>query len=161
MPKIPPTERIVSSFKQLASASTKLNAAAIELGKTVSTLDSALETLNLGVSAWHQVAGNEEDDGNYWSREIGYSKVGRKWGIAIRKSSGNQTYEDHNEEVWLFNDAPRWMQVESIGKLPDVFDDLIQRTEETTNKIKAKTSETQELAAAIKAVASEVTPQRR
>jgi hypothetical protein len=160
MTKIPPTERIVSSFKRLASSSDKLNAAAVDLGKTISTLDSALEKLNLGVSAWHRVAG-DEDDGNYWSRDIGYSRVGRKWGIAIRKASGNENFEHHEEEVWLFNDAPRWMQVESVGKLPDLFDDLIERTEETTKKIKAKTSETQELAAAIEAVASEVVPKHR
>ena len=122
-------------------------------------LDEALKSLNLGVSAWHQVAANEDPlDGSYWSRDIGYARVRSKWGIAIRKTWGNHFYDDHNEEQWLFADAPRWMCVESVGKLPDLFDDLIKRTEETTGKIKAKTSEAKELAAAISAAASEMRP---
>jgi hypothetical protein len=148
--KIPPTERITSSFKQLAVASTDLNTAASQLGETISILDTALKTLNLGVSAWHQMAGNEDDEtGSFWSRDIGYAKVGNQWGIAIRKTWGNENYDHYGEEVWLFNDAPRWMCIESIGKLPELFDDLIKRTEETTKKIKAKTVEAKELAAAI------------
>jgi prefoldin subunit 5 len=155
----PAKERIASSFKQLAAVSSDLNSAADELSKTISKLDEGLRGLKLGVSAWHQVAGNEDErDGSYWSRGIGYARVGNKWGIAIRKTWGNYTYDDYNEEEWLFADAPRWMCIESVGKLPDLFEDLIKRTEETTGKIRAKTNEANELAAAISAAAAETRP---
>ena len=155
----PAKDRIASSFKQLAAVSTDLNSAADQLNKTISSLDEALRALNLGVSAWHQVAGNEDpQDGSYWSRNIGYARVRNKWGIAIRKTWGNYNYDDYNEEEWLFADAPRWMCIESVGKLPDLFEDLIKRTEETTGKIKAKTHEAKELAAAISATASAMRP---
>jgi len=155
----PAKERIASSFKQLAAVSTDLNSAAHELSKTISSLDEALKALNLGVSAWHQVAGNEDrQDGSYWSRDLGYARVRNKWGIAIRKTWGNYGYDDYNEEEWLFADAPRWMCIESVDKLPDLIEDLIKRTEETTGKIKAKTHEAKELAAAISAAASEIQP---
>jgi len=156
---IPAKERVASSFKRLAAVSTDLNSAADELSKTISNLDDALRALNLGVSAWHQVAGNEDaQDGSYWSRDIGYARVRNKWGIAIRKTWGNQSFDDHNEEEWLFADAPRWMCIASIGKLPDLFEDLIKRTQETTDKIKAKTNQAKEFAAAISAAASDMQP---
>jgi hypothetical protein len=153
----PAKERITSSFKQLALVSDDLNSAADEFNKTISGLDAALKGLRLGVSAWHRVAGNEDEYGTYWSRDIGYTNVDNKWGIGIRRTFGDSNRDEHNEEVWLFADAPRWMGIESIGRLPDLFDDLIKRTEETTAKIKAKTSEAKELAAAIQEAASQVT----
>jgi hypothetical protein len=33
------------------------------------------------------------------------------------------------------------MQIESLGKIPDLYEELIKRTEETIKKIKAKTAE--------------------
>lgn len=159
MTDIPPKERIASSFKRLSVVSTDLNSAADEFSKTISALDEALKSLRLGVSAWHQVAGNEDEQyGGFWTRDIGYAQVKGKWGIAIRKTWGNNFHDDYKEEVWLFADAPRWMCIESIGRLPDLFDDLIKRTEETTKKLKAKTNLARELAGAISEAASEVAP---
>ncbi|MGI0079876.1 MAG: hypothetical protein ACRECH_09640 [Nitrososphaerales archaeon] len=159
MTQIPPKERIASSFKQLSAVSADLNLAADEFSKTISILDKALKSLNLGVSAWHQIAGNEDEQyGDFWRRDIGYAQVKGKWGIAIRKTWGNNYHDRYEEEEWLFADAPRWMCIESIGRLPDLFDELIKRTEETTTKIKARTSETKELVAAIDEIASELAP---
>lgn len=151
LPKsVPPSkERIAAAFKQLSVVSTELNAAADELSSNISTLDKALRKLNLGVSAWHEIASNEDDEGTYWSRDIGYTQVENKWGIALRKTRGNHNFDHYEEEVWPFADAPRWMCIESIGKLPDLFDDLIKRTKDTTDKIKKKTAEAKELAGAI------------
>ena len=84
--------------------------------------------LKLGVSAWHQIAGHEEPDGGFWTRDIGFAQVRNKWGIALRRTWGNYNIDEYAEEVWLFTDAPRWICIESIGKLPDLFDDLIKRT---------------------------------
>jgi hypothetical protein len=152
---VPPKDRLTSSFKKLAISSTHLQAASDELGKTVSVLDAALSNLNLGVSAWYQIAANEDQSGNYWSRDIGYAKVNKTWGIALRRTWGNENYDDHNEEVWLFEDAPRFMCIESVGKLPHLLEELIERTEETTKKIIAKTAEAKELAEALSIVTTE------
>jgi cytochrome c-type biogenesis protein CcmE len=48
------------------------------------------------------------------------------------------------------------MCVESVGKLPDLFDELIKRTVETTAKIKARTVEAEELAAAVREMYAEL-----
>ncbi len=153
-----PAERIVSSFKQLAVFSTDLNSAVDELCDNISPLDRALSKLNLGVSAWYQIAGHEDDDMTFWSRDIGYSKIGKDWHIAIRKTSGHEP-DVYHEEVWPFDEAPRWMQIESVGKIPDLFDELIKRTEDTIKKIRAKTIEARDLATAISGAISALSPQ--
>ena len=157
-PKVPPAkERIASSFKQLSTVSHDLNSAATELGGAIYNLDIALSALGLGVSGWHQVAGSDDEtDGSFWGRDIGYTQVGGKWGIAIRRRWGNNYRDDYSEETWLFSDAPRWMCIECVGKLPDLFEDLIKRTVETTAKLKAKASEVRELQAAVAAASSEL-----
>ena len=159
--KIPLSERISSSFKQLASSSDDLNSAANDLGRSISALDVALSSLNLGVSAWRRIAGNTDDNGNYWSRDIGYTLVGGSWGIALRRTSGNEHADFHDEEVWPFNGAPRWMCIEGVGKVPDLFDELIKRTIESTEKIKARTGEAKELVAAIEAASSDLAAERK
>ncbi|MGC9952228.1 MAG: hypothetical protein ABSF64_38285 [Bryobacteraceae bacterium] len=153
--KVLPKERIASSFKQLAAVSTDLNDAAKELGRSIGSLEAALRSLNLGVSAWYAIADGGDDDGSYWSRDIGYTRIGEQWRIALRTVSGNHQVHQHHEQVWAFNDAPRWMCVESVGKLPDLFDRLISQSVDTTEKIKARTIEAEELAAAVRAIRKE------
>ena len=100
--------RISSSYKQLTQAATELNAVSDELGKFVTALDSALRRLNLGIATWLRLESREDGSGNYTKRDLGYAKIGNKWGIALRTMSGNHNdVEDSNVEEWLFNDAPR------------------------------------------------------
>ncbi|MBI4443761.1 MAG: hypothetical protein HY649_10345 [Acidobacteria bacterium] len=152
-PEVPPTEKVQTYYKQLSQAATNIKAASDELGKAISALDAALKKLNLGISAWVELSGNEDDWGDYWSRDIGYTKIGKQWGIALRTVSGNVTDPDHEDgETWLFNEAPRWIRIEAVGKIPDLLEALVKRTEETTEKIKKKTTQAFELAVAIGAV---------
>lgn len=152
-----PKDRIVASFKQLNNASIELNAIASQLAKSITSLEEALNRLNLGVSAWYEIAGNEDhQNGSYWSRDVGYTKIGYEWRIALRQLSGNHQVEDsHNEQIWVFSDAPRWMCVDGAGKLPELFDELIKRTVATTEKLKARIPQTEDLAAAVRAIQME------
>jgi hypothetical protein len=151
VPQVPPAERIQTSYKQLTLAATHLNAASDELGQAIAILDVALQRLNIGVSAWVRLSGDEDpQDGNWWHRDVGYTKARSKWGIALRDCEGNYTFPDHDrEEVWPFNEAPRWMRIEAVNKMPDLLDALLKETEETTKKIKKKTVTAQQLAVAI------------
>jgi methyl-accepting chemotaxis protein len=159
-PKAPPIERVQSSYKQLCVAAKNLNAASDELGKLISLFDAALQKFNLGVSAWVEVSGSRDDStGDWWSRDLGYTRVGNKWGIALRKASGNlDSPIEESEEVWLFNEAPRWMRAEAVGKIPDLLEALVKRAGDTTKKIKERTTQVQELAAAMSKAADEAQP---
>jgi hypothetical protein len=85
---------------------------------------------------------------------VGYTKVGGDWGLALRTTNGHNSFEDsHREEVWPFNEAPRWLRVEGVGKLPDLLETLVKRADETTKKIQGKAKQASEIAAALAAAA--------
>lgn len=111
--------------------------------------------MNLGISAWIDIRSSDEpQDQSYWSEDIGYAKVGGKWGIALRTVRGNYNWPDQESvEEWLFNDAPRSLRLSAIGKLPTLLEELSKEAIENTNKIKARLSEAQEVANAVKAAA--------
>src|SRR6478672_10252626 len=152
--------RISSSYKQLTQAATELNAVSDELGKFVTALDAALRRLNLGIATWLRLESREDGSGNYTKRDLGYAKVGNKWGIALRTMSGNHNdVEDSNVEEWLFNDAPRALRIESVEKLPDLFENLVKEADAATKNIRTKTERAQALATALtdQAAAASVT----
>ncbi|MEQ1869159.1 MAG: hypothetical protein ABL961_03960 [Vicinamibacterales bacterium] len=141
------TVRVSSAYKQLSSAATELNTVSDELGKFVGALDTALKRLNLGISTWIRLDSREDGLGNYTKRDLGYAKVGGRWGISLRTMAGNHNTPDISTvEEWLFNDAPRALRIEAIEKLPDLFDALIKDAETATAQIRSRTSQAQHLA---------------
>jgi hypothetical protein len=140
------TARVENSFKQLSSAAQTLHSATDDLSKVIRQLDVSLKKLGLGFPAWVQVNG-EADEVQYVSRDLGYAKTDGKWGLALREVTGNHLDNDDDaEEVWGFNDAPRALRVESVGKIPDLLEKLLQQTEETTKKLQSKIAQAAELA---------------
>jgi hypothetical protein len=100
--------------------------------------------------------GNHEYAEAWRSRDIGYAKIGGKWGIALRVCSGHsQDPDDDSEEAWQFNEAPRWMRVLGVEHIPTLIEKMVAETNETANKRKAKTGEATELADAVR---RELTP---
>lgn len=148
------TERVHTSYKQLTSAATNLNIASDELSRAVSALETALQKLNLGISAWTEITNGGDDDTSWWSRDIGYTELKHSWRIALRSCSGNYSYPDHDSEtVWHFSQAPRWMQDEAVSKIPDLIDKLTTRAAETTKKLKNRAEQAFQLTAVIEEVA--------
>ncbi len=153
--ELPLSERVASSYQELAAVAGDLNAISDQLGKYVSELDSALKKLNLGVTVWVQLRGNEDPrTQDYWSEDVGYAKRDGKWGIALRKLHGNYNDPEYGEsESWLFNDAPRELRLAAITKIPDLFDELSKKAFETTQRLIEKIQETDALVRAVKKAA--------
>jgi len=142
-------ERVATSFTKLSAAAKDLNKVSDELGQAISSIDYVLQRLNLGVPTWVTIRGGQDEytGEEYWSRDIGYSKVGNRWGIALCTREGDYNYPDREKfEAWLFNDAPRWLRVEGVEKIPDLLEELIKNTEQTTKKIKGKIDHAKQLA---------------
>jgi hypothetical protein len=149
-------QRVTDSFTRLSSAAKDLNKASDELGKAIIAIDSVLQMLNLGVPTWVKIHGGEDPytRDEYWSRDLGYAKVGNRWGIALCTREGcNSDPESERSESWLFNDAPRWLRVEGIHKIPDLLEELIKNTAQTTEKVKGKIDEANTLAGALRQAA--------
>ncbi len=146
------SERVSTSFTKLSAAAKDLNKVSDELGQAITSIDYILQRLNLGVPTWVTIHGGEDQYNGmeYWSRDVGYAKIGSRWGIALCTRKGDYNSPDEEEfEAWLFNDAPRWLRVEGVEKIPDLLEELIKNTEQTTKKIKGKIDHAKQLAEAL------------
>lgn len=158
--KSPALEHISQSFKDLAAAATQLNAASDELASAIAPIDTALKKLNLGVTVWHQYVGNQDPNGEYWARRIGYTKLGGKWGVALSEASGYLNSPDEDCEEWLYNDAPRWMRIEAVDHLPALVDALVKKVSKTASDLAKKSEQAKELAATIAALGANAQEKR-
>ena len=137
--------RVESSFKKLAAAAQALNSASDDLGKVIRHLDASLKKLALGITAWVQINGTS-DDTQYWTSEIGYAKVDGKWGLVLREVTGYLLDNtDESEEVWIFSEAPRTLRTESVTKIPDLLEKLLELTEDTTKDLVEKFEQAAEI----------------
>jgi hypothetical protein len=160
--KAPLLERVANYYSQLSTVAADLNAVSDELGKSIAEIDAALKKLNLGITTWVTIHG---DDGrvsqgvtSYWSRDIGYAKVEGKWGICLRKVEGDHDYPDSPKtEEWLFNDAPRSFRLEAIDKIPELLEKLSKVAVKTTKDVRARLGEAQAVAEAVKGAANSTT----
>src|SRR5437763_1208094 len=98
--------RLRSSYTQLSSSAQSLNTASDELTKIVSSLDTGLKKLNLGIEAWVTISTGSDESGRYsYDDQLGYGKVNAKWGIAIRQLEGDElSGEERIAQEWLFAD---------------------------------------------------------
>jgi len=162
-PQVSLSERLASAYRRLAVSAEVLNAASDEFTRPILDLEAALQGLNLGLTTWQKVVGGADDHDNFWRREVGYARTDGKWGLVIRAISGNHNVpdDDYDVEQWPFSDAPRSYRIEALDKLPDLLEELIKNSEKTTKKLKEKTVEARQLAAALGQAASELKPQRK
>jgi hypothetical protein len=144
------SERAAFSYKQLSTVASDLNTVSDDLGKMITELDLALKTLNLGISVWVTLSTDRSEDGEYYHEELGYAKIGAKWGIALRTIEGSDGWPEATIEKWLFNEAPRELRIAAIGKIPELFEQLSTEARETAEKIAKKLKKTQELVTAVK-----------
>ncbi len=143
-------ERVQSSYLQLSSVASELNSVSDELGKSITEIDAALKALNLGVAVWVPINGGE-DGPFYWSEDIGYAKIGPRWGLGLRTISGNYAEEEERGESWLFNEGPRILRLAAIEKLPNLLAALSREASENAKNIRTRLAEVKEIAAAVKA----------
>src|SRR5271167_4718017 len=101
----PLPERAAKYYSQLQSVAIQLNAVSDQLGKSINEIDSALKSLNLGISVWVKIQaglGGDVNETYFWSRDVGYSKIEGKWGISLRKVEGDYNApEAEILEQWL------------------------------------------------------------
>ncbi len=145
---------VSAAYLELSKAAEVLNSVSDAFSKAVSDIDEALKKLNLGIVAWvivHEDSASS-DDPIYHIEEIGYSKIGSKWGIALRTRTGNVMYSDDDREsveTWLFNEATRTLRLKAIGKLPELVNKLSQEAAKMTKQLQSKLADTQAVAEAL------------
>lgn len=142
-------------FEQLSKTASSLNVASDRLNQAVEKLNESLRKLNLGVSSWVSFCVWEEGPDSE-VHEIGYGKINGNWGIGIKRTIEDQTQPEAyrvDESQWVFSEAPRDMRIQAIPYLNKVVEKLNQDAERTTQLIKERTQDTEELARIIDALA--------
>jgi prefoldin subunit 5 len=156
----PQSPDLSASLDQLSKTAISLNKASDGLNQAINQLNDALKKLNLGISSW--VSFYVYEEGPFSDvHEIGYGKVNGNWGIAIKKTfedAQNAGEDSPDVTEWQFSEAPRDMRIEAIPYLPKVIEQLNKDADRTTQLLKDKTADAENLAAAIEAI---IDPPRR
>lgn len=144
--------RVQTSFQQLSTAASTLNAESDQLTKQVAELDSALKPLNVGLVCWIDLPGGwtSPDHSESYSEQVGYAKVGGKWGISIRTVKCWEFAEESKVEEYAFNDAPRRLRLAAVDYIPELLEALVEAAAKATERISRKTAEVQQLVAAVR-----------
>lgn len=158
-PSVPPAskpavapDRISAAFDKLTVSAKSINDVSNELAKYVSSLEHALERLNVGVACWTKISSGS-DGFNYWSQDVGYTLLSRKWRLAIRTVSGNEGDPEREDgDVWAFNDAPRYLRVKAVDKLPDLIEALVEATDAAAKRLTEKVAPAKEIAGTVNAL---------
>ena len=147
------SERVNELLPSLAATAANLNDASKKLSELIERIDDALQRLNLGVSAWVTVqCGDDVDDSAVysWSEQLGYNRIGRKWGLTLRRIEGYEgTLESIEEEKWPFNDAPRSLRIMAVPKIPELIKKLDREAQEMVEQVSASINSAAPLVEAI------------
>ena len=145
-----PSERISVAFNALIASGKSINDTSGQLARPIASLEKSLQRLNLGVACWAKINSGIDGEDHYWSREVGYSRINRRWCLAIRTIEGPEhDPERMSLEEWPFSDAPRHLRAKAVGKLPDLIEALVKATDATASRLKKQVAPAQELAAAV------------
>jgi len=147
------SEVVTSFYSELRIVAADLNAVSDELGKSIAEIDAALKDLNLGITVWTEMRSGGGDPGegdfSYWSEEIGYAKWSGRWGICLRETFGDHSTDHLDVTTWLFTDAPRALRLIAIDHIVSLLQKLTEEGTATTQKIKDKLADAQDVAAAV------------
>jgi uncharacterized protein YoxC len=146
-------DRVKKLVAELPTAASTLNDATDQLGKSIGSLDALLKKFSLGVPTWvsFNSEANEIAD-YYYNEDLGYAKIGGKWGVAVRTVEYNPGRPDSDIEQWLFNDAPRLLRVRAVEKIPELLEALLESAAEMSKRIAEKASEVDALTAGMNSV---------
>jgi hypothetical protein len=141
-------------LKQLSAVSESLNEATNQFNQQVNSIEDALSSYNLGVSASAHVCHIDHDEyddsGNIievHTQDITlyYGKWVGKWCLQVRSYfRDSDTFEE-----WPMRDAPRNLRLKVIDGIPKLLEALIGEATKLAAEVSAKTVEARELAECI------------
>ncbi|MGC1416632.1 MAG: hypothetical protein WA817_15205 [Candidatus Acidiferrum sp.] len=147
------TEKPLFTFGDLTAVAADLNQASDDLTQIVTTVDSSLLRLNIGIAVWVEISKTFDESTPYLFEveQLGYAKTEGNWGLTIRRLTGSINNPDNSKvrDVWVFNDAPRRLRLRAVEKLPELIDELTKSAQRTAERLKKKLAETRAYAASI------------
>jgi hypothetical protein len=153
-------KRIEVAAQKIPALSASLNTVSDQLAKSVNELDGILKRFGLGIPVW--VVFNQRAEIPYYDNdEIGYAKIGGRWGISIRTFQGTEERGQPTiVEQWPFNEAPRHLRVQGAEKLPDLMEAMVTNATEMEKRIVERTSDVKAVAETMTTVFDKIAPPR-
>jgi hypothetical protein len=135
-------------LQELSSTAKTLNELTDKLTKEVSSVEDAVNRLNLGVEASVEVGSWCDQYGASGLWRLSYGKHAGKWCIFIEylTEDSNAPPEDGTYEAWFFKDAPRDTRIKAVGKIPDLLAKLVKESQNLAEKISDGLTYAQEIA---------------
>jgi len=144
-PKGAALESSSTPLRRLALGAAKLNEVSDKLTAQIEQIEAALKRLNLGVEAWVAVLDREDEGGNCAREEIGYTRIGNRWGVALRAVSGVRG--EYGEETFsAFADSPRQQRIRAVPYVSALLEKLSAEAEAMIEKLTPKVEEISALA---------------
>ena len=160
---LPLQQELSQSFQRLTESASRLNKASDDLSKEIGPIEAVLKKLNLGIPKWYAFEDFPPDamDGSYFSREIGYAKIGGKWCLALGERSGNVHGSDPDDfDSWPFTDAPRQLRIRAVKAIPKLLEALVEEADKVTAELKAETARAHEVAQTLTTLANTIAGRR-
>jgi hypothetical protein len=156
VPQVNPVERVRHSFPKLKEAAALLSKESDRLNESANAFNAVLKKIGIGISAWVEFDGGSDDDAQVaWSMSLGYTKIGGKWGLAIRSSQQDFADPEPVVESWQFAEAPRGLRVAAAPSIPDLVDQLIKEVARTAKEVSQHSQNIEALTTTIMAEAEE------
>lgn len=150
---IPPNVRLTQGIAKLKDSTKPLHNASQILWQPVDSLESTLSNMNVRVPCWTEITSSTEDGVHYWNEYVGWVEVNDQWCIALKTcESAEYADRDTNVKIKKFNDAPYYLRIKAIDKLPELIEALIQAVDATTARMQKKVQPARELADALNAL---------
>ena len=137
-----------ASLRKLHSLSKNINEASDKLTAQLSAIETELNNLKLGVAAWVDIRNQDSEDGFVHVDTLGYSKLNGKWGLLLGGYIDGAGPDEYNETIFL-REATRDMRILAASFIDDLLSKLVERTEQTTEKIINKAGELKGIATAL------------
>ena len=148
--QVPLAERVQDSFRRLSVSAAELNSETDRFNASISVLESALKTLGLGISSWHEYYKENSADGlSYWIESLGYTKINGKWGLALSTRSGHEAMDEDKVDTWPISESPRHLRIKALKFIPQLLDQLNKDAVDFSKKVSEGTAEVDVLTEAI------------
>lgn len=131
-------------LSSLLEASDRINQVSDELTRIISTLETALGRLNIGVPIWLPEPIEKEVDsesGQVYEERLGYDKADDKWGIYLCEDLNGETTASKR-----LKDANREQKLRAIEHLEPLISELAKKAEEKINRIDSAKEKVEALA---------------
>ena len=146
-----PSERMSAAFSRLRTSASQIKALSNELDQHVDALERALAKLDLRVACWTRLSEWMGPDNDTFKRTyVGYSEHKRRWRIVVQTSEGRDSFPDESDDTtWTFEEAPQYLRVKAVDKLPELVEDLVASVDKTAERMKKKVGPAAEIAKAV------------